>query len=203
MKLCLKLNNYKKHLQKLLSIKRRRTILLGIIVIGRSWNGDKSVKSEKMTPTTFVVPHTTLVFLYNASVACGLPKKNNSINTPSSHSPLETSLFHQFLYDIVIRILMASASFVKLNASSSPWIGQLSFNQRTGSSARLPATRVSVIRAGSYSEELVKTAVSLSFHFCFILDWSCGFCFWIYKVDLILRCEWTIWLIELRFFCCC
>nr|KAJ0211626.1 hypothetical protein LSAT_V11C400163410 [Lactuca sativa] len=57
---------------------------------------------------------------------------------------------------------MASASFVKLNASSSPWIGQRSFNQRPGSSPRLPATRVSVIRAGSYSEELVKTAKTIA-----------------------------------------
>jgi len=58
---------------------------------------------------------------------------------------------------------MASASFVKLNASSSPWIGQRSFNQRSGSSSRSPAARVSVIRAGSYSDELVKTAVSFRF----------------------------------------
>lgn len=56
---------------------------------------------------------------------------------------------------------MASVTFAKFNASSSQWIGQQSFSQRQGSSARFPARRVSVpIRAGSYSEELVQTAVS-------------------------------------------
>ncbi|KAJ0449296.1 hypothetical protein HanHA89_Chr17g0726821 [Helianthus annuus] len=65
---------------------------------------------------------------------------------------------------------MASASFVKLNASSSPWIGQRSFNQRPGSSSRSSAARVSVIRAGSYSEELVQTAVTFSFCFCNLFD---------------------------------
>ncbi|KAL8229965.1 hypothetical protein R6Q57_014865 [Mikania cordata] len=57
---------------------------------------------------------------------------------------------------------MASASFIKLNASSSPWIGQRSFNQRPGSSSRSPAATVSVIRAGAYSEELVKTAKTIA-----------------------------------------
>lgn len=65
---------------------------------------------------------------------------------------------------------MACASFTKLNASSSQWIGQQSFNQRPASSSRLPVRRVSVVRAGSYSEELVKTAVSFSTS-DFIFDW--------------------------------
>ncbi|KAJ9708302.1 hypothetical protein PVL29_000384 [Vitis rotundifolia] len=58
---------------------------------------------------------------------------------------------------------MASVSFAKLNAPSSQWIGQQSFSQRQGSSARFPARRVSVpIRAGSYSEELVQTAKTVA-----------------------------------------
>lgn len=64
---------------------------------------------------------------------------------------------------------MASSSLVKLNASSSSWIGQQSFNQRSGSSCRLPVSnrRVSVIRAaGSYTDELIKTAVTLSLSLC-------------------------------------
>ncbi|RVX12527.1 Fructose-bisphosphate aldolase 3, chloroplastic [Vitis vinifera] len=58
---------------------------------------------------------------------------------------------------------MASVTFAKFNASSSQWIGQQSFSQRQGSSARFPARRVSVpIRAGSYSEELVQTAKTVA-----------------------------------------
>lgn len=57
---------------------------------------------------------------------------------------------------------MACSSMVKFNAAASSWIGgQQSFNQRSGSACRLPSRRVSVIRAGSYTDELVKTAVSL------------------------------------------
>lgn len=58
---------------------------------------------------------------------------------------------------------MACASFAKLNAASSQWIGQQSFTQRTGSSSstRFMTRRVSVpIRAGAYTQELVQTAVS-------------------------------------------
>ncbi|KAI8020660.1 hypothetical protein LOK49_LG03G00446 [Camellia lanceoleosa] len=40
------------------------------------------------------------------------------------------------------------------------WIGQQSFNQRSGSPCRFASPRVSVVRAKSYSDELVKTAVS-------------------------------------------
>lgn len=72
---------------------------------------------------------------------------------------------------------MACASFAKLNAASSQWIGQQSFTQRTGSSSstRFATRRVSVpIRAGAYTEELVKTAVSsrdLDKNFyCFFVD---------------------------------
>ncbi|GMN38666.1 hypothetical protein TIFTF001_007898 [Ficus carica] len=52
---------------------------------------------------------------------------------------------------------MASASFVKINASAPQWIGQQSFSQRRGGSS---ARRVSAspIRASAYSDELVKTA---------------------------------------------
>ncbi|CAL5396647.1 unnamed protein product [Camellia sinensis] len=57
---------------------------------------------------------------------------------------------------------MACSSLVKLNASSSQWIGQQSFNQRPGSSCRFASPRVSVVRAGSYSDELVKTAKSIA-----------------------------------------
>ncbi|GFZ21522.1 aldolase superfamily protein [Actinidia rufa] len=54
---------------------------------------------------------------------------------------------------------MACSSLVKLNASSSPWIGQRSVvNQRPGSSNR----RVFVVRAGSYTDELVKTAKTVA-----------------------------------------
>ncbi|GJW60251.1 fructose-bisphosphate aldolase 3, chloroplastic [Tanacetum coccineum] len=59
---------------------------------------------------------------------------------------------------------MACTSFVKLNtssASSSTVFGQRSFNQRSGSSSSR-SSRVSVIRAGSYSEELVKTAKTIA-----------------------------------------
>ncbi|CAL5419284.1 unnamed protein product [Camellia sinensis] len=63
-----------------------------------------------------------------------------------------------------ILVDMACSSLVKLNASSSQWIGQKSFNQRPGSSSscRFATRRVSVIRAGSYSDELVKTAKSIA-----------------------------------------
>ncbi|EXC09731.1 hypothetical protein L484_019829 [Morus notabilis] len=54
--------------------------------------------------------------------------------------------------------LMACANLVKLNSSSSLWIGQQSFSQRRRSSARRVAA--SPIRAGAYTDELVKTAVS-------------------------------------------
>lgn len=56
---------------------------------------------------------------------------------------------------------MACASFAKLNAASSPWIGgQQSFSRRN----RLSTPRVSVpIRAKAYTDELVQTAVSLIF----------------------------------------
>lgn len=76
---------------------------------------------------------------------------------------------------------MASSSLVKLNASSSSWIGQQSFNQRSGSSCRLPVSnrRVSVIRAaGSYTDELIKTAVTLSLSlFIYICIYVCVFAF--------------------------
>ncbi|THG19771.1 hypothetical protein TEA_008325 [Camellia sinensis var. sinensis] len=55
---------------------------------------------------------------------------------------------------------MACTSLVKLNASSSQWISWQSFNQRPGSSCRFASPRVSIVRAESYSDELVKTAVS-------------------------------------------
>ncbi|XP_028057227.1 uncharacterized protein LOC114261201 isoform X3 [Camellia sinensis] len=54
---------------------------------------------------------------------------------------------------------MACTSLVKLNASSSQWISWQSFNQRPGSSCRFASPRVSIVRAESYSDELVKTAV--------------------------------------------
>ncbi|KAK4479905.1 hypothetical protein RD792_015449 [Penstemon davidsonii] len=58
---------------------------------------------------------------------------------------------------------MACSSFVKLNAASSSWIaGHHSVNHRTGSAERFPTRRVSVIRAGSYTDELVKTAKSIA-----------------------------------------
>ncbi|KAI3733909.1 hypothetical protein L6452_13367 [Arctium lappa] len=57
---------------------------------------------------------------------------------------------------------MASATFANLNASSSQWIAHQSFNQRPASLSRSPARRVSVIRAGSYSDELVKTAKTIA-----------------------------------------
>lgn len=61
---------------------------------------------------------------------------------------------------------MACTSFVKLNTSASSSVfGQRSFNQRSGSSSSSSSTRpsrVSVIRAGSYSEELVKTAKTIA-----------------------------------------
>lgn len=61
---------------------------------------------------------------------------------------------------IICFSLMASASFVKINASAPQWIGQQSFSQRRGGSS---ARRVSAspIRASAYSDELVKTAVSI------------------------------------------
>ncbi|KAF5731725.1 riboflavin biosynthesis protein PYRD chloroplastic [Tripterygium wilfordii] len=60
---------------------------------------------------------------------------------------------------------MACASFAKLNAASSQWIGQRSFAQRPESSTHLATSQVSVpIRASSCTEELVKTTVSLSLH---------------------------------------
>jgi fructose-bisphosphate aldolase class I len=56
---------------------------------------------------------------------------------------------------------MASASFVKPNTLSSPWIGQRSFAHTSASSS--PPPRVSfAIRAGAYSDELVKTAKSIA-----------------------------------------
>ncbi|KAL3644683.1 Fructose-bisphosphate aldolase 3, chloroplastic [Castilleja foliolosa] len=58
---------------------------------------------------------------------------------------------------------MACFSTVKLNAAASSWIsGQHTVNQRTGSAARLPSRRVSAIRAGSYTDELIKTAKSVA-----------------------------------------
>lgn len=55
---------------------------------------------------------------------------------------------------------MACSSVVKLNAAASSWIaGQQSINRRPGSTARPPSRRASVIRAGSYTDELIKTAV--------------------------------------------
>ncbi|KAL9663777.1 hypothetical protein QQ045_019168 [Rhodiola kirilowii] len=57
---------------------------------------------------------------------------------------------------------MACASFVKLNASPSQLIGQQSFTQR-GSSSKTAIRRFATpIRAGSYSEELVKTAKTIA-----------------------------------------
>ncbi|KAK6132068.1 hypothetical protein DH2020_034189 [Rehmannia glutinosa] len=58
---------------------------------------------------------------------------------------------------------MACSSLVKLNVASSSWIaGQQSFNSRSGSAARFPNRRVTVIRAGSYTDELIKTAKSIA-----------------------------------------
>ncbi|XP_028057225.1 uncharacterized protein LOC114261201 isoform X2 [Camellia sinensis] len=57
---------------------------------------------------------------------------------------------------------MACTSLVKLNASSSQWISWQSFNQRPGSSCRFASPRVSIVRAESYSDELVKTATKTS-----------------------------------------
>ncbi|KAL0372662.1 UNVERIFIED_CONTAM: Fructose-bisphosphate aldolase 3, chloroplastic [Sesamum calycinum] len=58
---------------------------------------------------------------------------------------------------------MACSSVVKLNAASSSWIaGQQSVNRRPGSAPRFPTRRVSVIRAGSYTDELIKTAKSIA-----------------------------------------
>ncbi|GMI87856.1 hypothetical protein HRI_002454900 [Hibiscus trionum] len=60
---------------------------------------------------------------------------------------------------------MACATFVKLNAASFYSIGgQKSFTQRPGSSTPLTgARRVSLpIRAGSYTDELIKTAKSIA-----------------------------------------
>ncbi|KAF4350981.1 hypothetical protein F8388_021688 [Cannabis sativa] len=60
--------------------------------------------------------------------------------------------------------MAACASFVKLNASSSNWIGQQSFAQPRGSSSsRLTRNRVALpIRAGAYTDELVKTAKTIA-----------------------------------------
>ncbi|KAF4355089.1 hypothetical protein G4B88_004301 [Cannabis sativa] len=60
--------------------------------------------------------------------------------------------------------MAACASFVKLNASSSNWIGQQSFAQPRGSSSsRLTRSRVALpIRAGAYTDELVKTAKTIA-----------------------------------------
>ncbi|KAI3990070.1 hypothetical protein MKX01_013556 [Papaver californicum] len=59
---------------------------------------------------------------------------------------------------------MASMSMVKLNASSSQWIGQQSFNRKNnGSLFSRSARRVSLpIRAGSYTDELVQTAKTIA-----------------------------------------
>ncbi|KAI3834918.1 hypothetical protein MKW98_016031 [Papaver atlanticum] len=59
---------------------------------------------------------------------------------------------------------MASMSFVKLNASSSQWIGQQSFNQKNNDPLfSRSARRVSMpIRAGSYTDELVQTAKTIA-----------------------------------------
>nr|KJB61142.1 hypothetical protein B456_009G342900 [Gossypium raimondii] len=59
---------------------------------------------------------------------------------------------------------MACVSFAKLNAPSSSWIvGQQSLPQRSGSSARLATRRVSLpIRAGAYTDELIKTAKTIA-----------------------------------------
>uniref|UniRef100_A0A2P2KMV3 Fructose-bisphosphate aldolase n=1 Tax=Rhizophora mucronata TaxID=61149 RepID=A0A2P2KMV3_RHIMU len=59
---------------------------------------------------------------------------------------------------------MACATFAKLSAASSPWIGQQPITQRPGSSACLAATRRASlpIRASAYTEELVKTAKSIA-----------------------------------------
>ncbi|XP_047341479.1 fructose-bisphosphate aldolase 1, chloroplastic-like [Impatiens glandulifera] len=58
---------------------------------------------------------------------------------------------------------MACSSLVKLNASSSQWIGgQKSFDQRSGSSLRFANRRISVVRAGGYRDELVKTAKTIA-----------------------------------------
>ncbi|KAL0424691.1 UNVERIFIED_CONTAM: Fructose-bisphosphate aldolase 3, chloroplastic [Sesamum radiatum] len=62
---------------------------------------------------------------------------------------------------------------LKLSASSSSWIaGQQAVNQRPGSAARFPTRRVSVIRAGSYTDELIKTAVrNFSVLACGLIVW--------------------------------
>ncbi|KAK8579437.1 hypothetical protein V6N13_142647 [Hibiscus sabdariffa] len=59
---------------------------------------------------------------------------------------------------------MPSVSFAKLNAPSSTWIGgQQSLSQRSGSSTRLATRRVSLpIRAGVYTDELIKTAKTIA-----------------------------------------
>ncbi|KAL8463430.1 hypothetical protein ACS0TY_034182 [Phlomoides rotata] len=60
---------------------------------------------------------------------------------------------------------MACSSLLKFNAasSSSSWIaGHQSVNTRSATAARLPNRRVSLIRAGSYTDELVKTAKTIA-----------------------------------------
>ncbi|KAK2967211.1 hypothetical protein RJ640_030128 [Escallonia rubra] len=57
---------------------------------------------------------------------------------------------------------MACSNLVKLNATSSSWIGQQSFGQRSAAPLGSPARRVSVVRAGSYADELVQTAKSIA-----------------------------------------
>ncbi|KAK3005382.1 hypothetical protein RJ639_016786 [Escallonia herrerae] len=57
---------------------------------------------------------------------------------------------------------MACSNLVKLNATSSSWISQQSFGQRSAAPLGSSARRVSVVRAGSHADELVQTAKSIA-----------------------------------------
>ncbi|KAL6529204.1 Fructose-bisphosphate aldolase 3, chloroplastic [Orobanche gracilis] len=58
---------------------------------------------------------------------------------------------------------MACSSLVKFNSASSSWIaGRHPVNSSHGSAVRVPTRRMMVVRAGSYTDELLKTAKSIA-----------------------------------------
>ncbi|CAI0383304.1 unnamed protein product [Linum tenue] len=59
--------------------------------------------------------------------------------------------------------MASSATFAKLDAASSTWIGRQSLSSRPQPSSRLAPSRVSLpIRAGHYTDELLKTAKTIA-----------------------------------------
>lgn len=101
-----------------------------------------------------------------------------SIDKPTPLLKQHSKSFHFHFFFLFFGTLrqkreMACSSLVKLNAASSSWIaGQQSVNPRIGSAAPFPTRRVSIIRAGSYTDELVKTAVSdFSVYTCLCCVW--------------------------------